>query len=240
MRSWRVLDYGSDQGIDDVAELAPIGKAARKEVWMARRTWLDGRVEVLLGELGRRGLSLPRAVAADLIRDKLTSTASGLRVTERTARQYLDDAAIIGIAQHMGSVLAEEEPGLNLLDDAAARTSVISALPLGRGVAGLAEAIGVHLVTEGADTARAHVTELAQLLSAFGQLIAETGDTAATTPLTAVPVPPALLLRAARYLERAAEISTGTSADADDLDIELAAALRRDATRLRTIAAANR
>jgi hypothetical protein len=78
---------------------------------------------------------------------------------------------------------------------------------LGRCIARLSKAIVLRLAErDDLDHVRATTAQLAQALSAIGQVIAgqhATGDIVAGIAGPGVPAPPALLNRAARYLEAA-------------------------------------
>jgi hypothetical protein len=79
---------------------------------------------------------------------------------------------------------------------------------MGRCIAGLSEAIMLRLAErDDLDHVRTTTAQMAQALSALGQVIADlrsTGDTAAGIAGPVMLAPPALLNRAARYLQAAA------------------------------------
>ncbi len=208
---------------------------------MPRRGWLDQRIDVLLTELDSAGLSVSREAAGTLITDQLSRVTATIRVSEATARRYLTDEALAGIARRVTEMLADEQPGADPL--ALPRTVRVLPATLGRCIAGLAEAIQLHLINERPDTAASHVTDLAQLISALGLLTADTSDTPQAPGPAGVPTPPALLLRAARYLDTTASLITDRGVQPGDLTPDdaasLVAAFHRDATRLRTLATTN-
>lgn len=109
---------------------------------------------------------------------------------------------------------------------------------LGRCIAGLAEAIHVQLAQNDDEAVRTRVRHLSQTLSMLGQLIAE-ADGSAPAPDT-VAIPPAVLLRVARYLDNAADQVSAEGLLPAEFDPQhadqLAATFHRDAIRLRTIA----
>jgi hypothetical protein len=100
---------------------------------------------------------------------------------------------------------------------------------LGRCIAGLSEAIMLRLAErDDLDHVRTTTAQLAQALSALGQVIADqhsTGDTAAGIPGPVVLAPPALLNRAARYLQAAAAIVRDEGVLPDRFDATHAAQL---------------
>jgi hypothetical protein len=51
-----------------------------------RRTWLDGRIDVLLAALDDYGIDASRVSAAELIQERVQRVAAHLRVTPATAR----------------------------------------------------------------------------------------------------------------------------------------------------------
>jgi hypothetical protein len=170
-----------------------------------RRTWLDGRIDVLLAALDEYGMDASRVSAAELIQERVQWVAAHLRVTPATARRYLTDETVRDLARTMVVTVADEAPGADLL--ASARTASVPVPVLGRCIAGLSEAIVLRLAErDDLDHVRTTTAQLAQALSALGQVIAgqhATGDIAAGTA-SPVLAPPALLNRAARYLEAAA------------------------------------
>jgi len=148
-----------------------------------------------------------RVSAAELIQERVQWVAAHLRVTPATARRYLTDETVRDLARTMVVTVADEAPGADLL--ASARTASVPVPVLGRCIAGLSEAIVLRLAErDDLDHVRTTTAQLAQALSALGQVIAgqhATGDIAAGTA-SPVLAPPALLNRAARYLEAAAAI----------------------------------
>ncbi len=204
-----------------------------------QRTWLDGRIDVLLAALGDYGMHVSRIAAGELVRERVRWVAAQMGFTPATARRYLTDDAIRGLARSMAVAVAEEAPGADVLESP--RTAALPLGVLGRAVAGLSEAILLRLgERDDLDHVRTITAQLAQTLSALGQVAADFQD--GGEPVTGifgppVMVPPALLNRAARYLEAAAALvreggivpdkfntaSAGQLADTFDKD---AAALR--------------
>ncbi len=111
---------------------------------------------------------------------------------------------------------------------------------LGRGVAGLAEAVTLRIVTETPQTAITSISNLAGCMSALGQFTADTNDT--DLELARVRVPRAFLHRGIRNLATAADIAEVTqtvpgelASDGNDRGTALAEAFHRDADALQTI-----
>jgi hypothetical protein len=173
-----------------------------------RRTWLDGRVEVLLAALEEYGMDASKMSAAELIQERVRWVAAQMRVTAATARGYLTDQAVRDLARTVVMTVADEAPGADVL--ASPRTATVPVPVLGRCIAGLSEAIMLRLAErDDLDHVRTTTAQLAQALSALGQVIADPHTTSATAAAIAGPVvlaPPALLNRAARYLQAAAAI----------------------------------
>ncbi len=203
-----------------------------------RRTWLDGKTGVFLEELAASGMHLDRQRAGELITDRVRAVAALMRVTEPTARKYLDDETIKDMARRMLFEFAGEQPGADLME--VPRTVPLSRALVGIIVAALAEAMQVRAANEPPDRLGDVVATYGQTLSGFGQITAaaapgQAGDSAE------IMFPPALLRRAARYISNAAVLAAdggrlpdGTPETARG---ELAAALRRDADRLIAITA---
>jgi len=165
-----------------------------------RRAWLDSRVDVLLAALDEYGMEASRASAVALIQGRVQWVAAHMRVTPATARRYLTDEAVRDLARTVVVTVADEAPGADVL--ASPRTAAVPVPVLGRCIAGLSEAIMLRLAErDDLDHVRTTTAQLAQALSALGQVIADqhsTSDTAAGIAGPVVQAPPALLNRAAR------------------------------------------
>ncbi len=203
---------------------------------MPRRTWLDHKVDTLLEELAASSMHLDRQHAGELITDRVRSVAAHMRVTEPTARKYLDDETVKDIARRMLFEFAGEQPGADLLE--APRTVPLPLVLVGVIVAALAEAMQVRAANEPSDRLGDVVATYGQALSGFGQITADAASRQAGDPAE-VMFPPALLRRAARYISNAADLAAsggklpdGVPEEARD---ELAAALRRDADGLAAV-----
>ncbi len=104
--------------------------------------------------------------------------------------------------------VADEAPGADVL--ASPRTAAVPVPVLGRCIAGLSEAIMLRLAErDDLDHVRTTTAQLAQALSALGQVIADprsASDAGAGAAGPVVLAPPSLLNRAARYLQAARAI----------------------------------
>lgn len=76
---------------------------------MSTTGWAQGRVDALLSALDTYGMVMSRAAAEDLITERVGSVAQLMRTTKATARHYLTDEAIAGMAESIAFSLAEEE-----------------------------------------------------------------------------------------------------------------------------------
>ena len=84
-------------------------------------TRLDNKIDVFMKELAASGMHLDRQRAGEPITGQVRAVATLLRVTEATARTYLDDDQIIKeMARRMLFEVADERPGADLME--AART----------------------------------------------------------------------------------------------------------------------
>jgi hypothetical protein len=192
-----------------------------------RRTWLDDRVDVLLAALDEYGMDTSTVAAAELILERVEWVAAHMQVTPATARRYLTDEAVRDLARTVVVTVADEAPGADVL--ASPRTAAVPIPVLGRCIAGLSEAIVLRLAErDDLDHIRTTTAQLAQALSALGQLIADghsTSDTVAGIAGSVVLAPLALLNRAARYLQAAAAIVRDEGALPDRSDAAHAAQL---------------
>ena len=200
-----------------------------------RQAWVDGRVDVLLAALQDLGMSASRAAAADLIHERVRWVSAQAGISPTAARRYLTDDALTDLARTMVVTLAEETPGADVI--AAARTAAVPLPVLARCIAGLAEAIQLRLrERDDIDHLRTTVAELAQTLSAIGQVTADQPARPAGPAPVVVMMPPGLMHRAARYLEVAATLAHGgvLPEDVGTTDAgRLAATFRQDAASLR-------
>lgn len=206
-----------------------------------RRTWLDGRVDALLDALAEFDVEASRASVVALIQERIAWVAQNMRVTPVTARRYLTDDAVRDLAKTLVASIADEATGADVLTSP--RTAALPVSTLGRAEAALAEAVILRL-DERDDIAhvRATTLQLAQALSALGQVAANQTDAVTTvSPLgPVVMMPPALLNRAARFLEAAALVIRSDGVLPVGLDAaaatQLADAFDTDAASLRVYA----
>jgi hypothetical protein len=183
------------------------------------------------------GMSMSRPAAGELIDERVQFVAAQMRVTPATARRYLTDEAIKGLAQMLAFGFVEETPGADLFS--APRDGRIPVRLAGRVSAGLAEAVRIRLAErEDLQHTREAVAQLAHAQGVLGLIIADQ----VAHDLEGEPwirAPSALIHRVARYLESAAGlVENGVIGyDTDPAETPgLATALRRDAELLRTLA----
>ncbi|MGH3235490.1 MAG: hypothetical protein ACRDOH_20020 [Streptosporangiaceae bacterium] len=200
---------------------------------MPRRTWLDSKIDVFLGELAASGMHLDRQRAGELITGQVRAVATFMRVTGATARSYLDDEIIKDMARRMLFEVAGERPGADLME--APRTVPLPLALVGITVAALAEAMQVRAANEPPGHLGDVITTYAQTLSGVGQIIADAAPRQVGNPAEIL-FPPALLRRAARYISGAADLAANGGKLPDGIPetarSQLAATLRRDADRL--------
>jgi len=201
--------------------------------------WLDSKIDVFLEELAASGMHLDRQRAGELITGQVRAIATLMRVTEATARTYLDDDEIIkDMARRMLFQVAGERPGADLME--APRTVPLPLALVGITVAALAEAMQVRAANEPPDHLRDVITTYAQTLSGLGQITADAAVRQAGNP-AGILLPPALLRRAARYISGAADLAANGGKLPDGIPetarSQLAATLRRDADGLTAITA---
>jgi selenocysteine lyase/cysteine desulfurase len=167
-------------------------------------TWVDGRVDALLAALHDLGMSASRAAATELIHERVQWVSSQMGISPTAARRYLTDDALADLARTMVLSVADETPGADVTESA--RTAAVPLPILGRCIAGLAEAIQIRLrELDDIDHLRTTVAQLAQALSAIGQVTSDhTPDPAGRAAAVVILMPPGLVNRAARYLEAAA------------------------------------
>jgi hypothetical protein len=163
------------------------------------RSWLDQRTDVFLAEASAHGLHAPRKAVASLIDAAVSRVALRMRITPRSARQYVSDDDVRALVHDAAESMTAEAPGTQLADLDPTHTVPIALA--GRTVAGLA--IITELATSaGTDLDRGElINELNQTLS----LITEWGtaiEAAATADNPAVEVHEAAIHRTVREFER--------------------------------------
>ena len=198
-----------------------------------RRTWLDHKVDALAEELAASGMHLDRQHAGELITDRVRAVAALMRVTEQTARKYVDDEAVKDLARRMLFEFVGEQPGADLME--VPRTIPLALVLVGVIVAALAEAMQVVAANEPPDRLGGVVASYGQALSGFGQVIATAARGQGGDPAQ-IMFPAALLRRAARYIGNAAGLAANGGRLPDGVPEavrgELAGTLRRDADSL--------
>jgi len=183
------------------------------------------------------GVSMSRPAAGELIEERVQYVAAQMRVTPATARTYLTDETISGLAQSIAFGFVEEAPGADLF--AAPRDARIPVRLAGRVSAGLAEAVRIRLVErEELEHVRESAAQLAHAQAVLGLVMADqiAQDVEGEPWIRA---PRALLHRVARYLEAAAGLAEDgvVGYDSDPGQTRgLPDAIRRDAELLRTLA----
>ena len=202
-----------------------------------RRAWREDRVDALLHAVSELGMSMSRAAAGELLDERVKFVAAQARVSESTARGYLSDEAVQGLAQSIAFSFAEEMPGADLFS--APRDSRIPVRLIGRVSAGLAEAVRLRLVErDDLEHTREAVTQLAHGIGVLNLIVADqVAEELEGEPW--IRAPAGLLHRPARYLEAAASLAAdglvGYNTDPNEMP-GLARALRDDAEILRALA----
>jgi hypothetical protein len=192
---------------------------------------------MLIAALSDLGMSMSRSAATELIDERVKFVARQARVTEPTARSYLTDDAIKGLAQKLAFSFVEETPGADLFS--ADRDARIPTRLAGRVSAGLAEAVRLRLVErDDLEHTRESVAQLAHGIGVLGLVVADqVAEDFEGEPW--VRMPTALLHRLARYLDAAAGLADDglVGYETDPAESQgLARALRDDARVLRTLA----
>ena len=149
-------------------------------------------------------MSASRAAATELIHERAQWVSTQTGISPAAARRYLTDDALADLARTMVISVADETPGADVTESA--RTAAVPLPILGRCIAGLAEAIHIRLrERDDIDHLRTTVAQLAQALSAIGQITSDhPPDPTGHAAPAVVMMPPGLVNRAARYLEAAA------------------------------------
>ena len=189
-------------------------------------------VDVFVDELDGLGLTVSNEHAEAVVAGQLRNVSSTMGISELTARKYLAEDAVRELARDAAVCLADEHPGADTV--ALPRDTVLSMPLLGRTIAGLAEALRVHLANDSADIAANRIRAIAGELSAAGQILMDTPVSSGGAAL-----PRALVVRIARYLEIVVDILVdgGQLSGLDDAGCaQLAAAFADNASQLRAAA----
>ena len=108
---------------------------------------------------------------------------------DTAARRYLTDDTLADLARAMVISVADETPGADVIQSP--RTAAVPLPILGRCIAGLAEAIQIRLrERDDIDHLRTTVAQLAQALSAIGQITSDHPPDPTGRAATAVMMPP--------------------------------------------------
>ena len=94
-----------------------------------------------------------------------------MRVTEPTARKYLDDDTVRDIARRMLFEIVDEQPGADLME--APRTAPLPVVLVAATVTALAEAMQLRAANEPVDGLGELIVTYGQTLSGLGQITAE-------------------------------------------------------------------
>lgn len=187
----------------------PAGRAGRPAP-----QWLRRLATGLVARVQNRGMTLTVAAAEAIVADRITALATTLHITERSARAYIDQDALDGMADGIVESFADEEPGADLLT--LPRTAPLRVSGIGRLVAALAQCALFFESYAGVDEAlsRSRGHEITELISMLGliQTDHETGDV--------IYAPRALFVRISRILDGTAGLTS---------DPNLSRALRSDA-----------
>lgn len=138
----------------------------------SRGAWRDDRINSLVGALSDLGMSMSQSAAGELIDERVKFVAAQARVSAATARGYLTDDAIKGLAEKLAFSFVEETPGADLFS--AERDSRIPVRLAGRVSAGLAEAVRLRLVErDDLEHTRESVAQLAHSIGVLGLVVAD-------------------------------------------------------------------
>lgn len=187
----------------------PAGRAGRPAP-----QWLRALATGLVDKVQSRGMTLTVEAAEQIVAERITALATTLRITERSARTYIDHDALDGMADSLAEFFADEAPGADLLT--LPRNSGLRAPGIGRLVAALAQCALFFESYEGVDQAlsRSRGHEIMELVSMLGLIQAGqgTGDV--------IHAPRALFVRVSRILKSVAGLTS---------DPDLSLALQGDA-----------
>lgn len=174
-----------------------------------RPKWLQTLAAGLVERLEERRMTVTQSGAEAVLAERVAVLMAALHISERTARTYIDEDALDGLADNIVESFAAEEPGADLM--ALPRDGALRIVGIGRLIAALAQCADFFAAhaDEDEELSRSRGTEIAGLLSVLGLILAshEGGDT--------VFAPRALFVRISRMLQDVAELIT-------DEDVRLA------------------
>jgi len=191
--------------------------------------WITSKAKALIEETSSFGMTLDQVAAEEVIQDRLQTIAAAMRVTEATARRYLDDDTIRNLARSMVVSFFEEQPGLDLA--VAEPDTEIDPRLAALAVTALSEAVLVHLANP-TSVGSGLVGECVGMLSIHGTRLYQSSGA------DAVVVSRAWLLRAARYIDAAADTLDGGGAVGTPTALDpsrIAASFRSDAGLMRAV-----
>lgn len=202
---------------------------------MTDSDWTRVHVEDLVHTLSTYGVEVKRSVCFELLCDQVEATAAREGVSREAARTSFSGNALEGVADSIAQGYSEHAVSMNLLGP---RTSSATLGVLGRTVAGLAEAVDMYAKqTDTPHPAGERLAYLADALGALGLTLADSDSQQPSEPSDTVLSSPALLIRLARILTRAAEDSQEAQEfGVDPSSADLARAFRRNAQVLRVFA----
>ena len=129
---------------------------------MTGRSWRELRIDALLDAVQELGITMSRAAAGELLDERVNFVAERMRVTPATARTYLSDEALAGLARSIAFSLVAETPGAELMG--APRTAAVPVRFVGRVVAGLGEAQRILMIErEDLDHIRHRVAQISHI-----------------------------------------------------------------------------
>jgi hypothetical protein len=196
----------------------------------ARRTWVDQMSDVFVDELDTFGLVMSRDAVVEALRAQVTRVAKVLGVTDQSARRYVTEELVRGIARSTAVALADEQPGADLWS--APRNIPIPIAVLGRSITALAESGRVRSQLDDATG----LNDSLGLISLLGSFLSRQPHEEGS-----VHVPQAALTRSARFLEATAALTrerAGAAAESSQSDSRLADAFDDDACALRLLVSA--
>lgn len=176
--------------------------------------WLQTLAAGLVERLEERKMTVTQSGAEAVLAERIAVLMATLHISERTARTYIDEDALDGLADNIVESFAAEDPGADLM--ALPRDGALRIVGIGRLIAALAACAEffADYADEDEVLSRSRGIEIAGLISVLGLILAshEGGDT--------VFAPRPLFVRISRMLEGVSEMVT---------DVNVRLALRNDA-----------
>ncbi len=77
---------------------------------MAARSWREKRIDDLLAAVSELGMTMSRSAAGDLLDERVQFVANQMHVTPATARTYLTEEALVGMAREIVFGFVDEPP----------------------------------------------------------------------------------------------------------------------------------